>query len=111
EVPGCDRATAPQRRIVDAAAHGSIARVDHAPGLLAGQFAVVVETGGDIVHVHPGLDDPLAGVIGLGASELLLALAQLLGHPQQQIATLRSGHTGPHAVIERTPGSGDRAYR
>ena len=66
---------------------------------LGGKPAVVLETGGGIVHVVLGLDDRLPGVDRLQLRQLRPAGADPLGQPEQDPAALLRGNPSP-AVVE-----------
>ena len=90
----------------DAAGDGVGSGVDDAACIIGGKLAEVVEAVGDIVHVDLGLDVALAGVKGLGTSELGLALTQDRSELEEKVASFAGGHACPDArVIGSTCGS------
>ncbi len=76
---------------------GRVVSVDDAPGVLVGELREVLEAADDVVHVDLSLDEALAGVEGLSAGELVLALDELLRDLQQKLTALRSRSVGPDA--------------
>ena len=65
-VPRRDQRAHADRLVHDPADHVGVAGVDHPAGVLGGDPAVVAEDRDHVVHVVVALDQPLAGVEGLG---------------------------------------------
>jgi hypothetical protein len=74
--------------------------VDHPAGVLGGDPAVVAEDRGDVGHVVPALDQPLAGVLRLREGHGLGVALEQVGGAQEQVAALARGGRGPASLVE-----------
>ena len=109
EVPGRDHAAHADRLADHAGDHRGVARIDQTARILVGDLPEVAEARGDVVHVALGLDQALAGVLRLGAGELVLALGEPVGDAQQEVPALPGRDVGPLAALEGGAGGEDRA--
>src|SRR5699024_2874081 len=99
-VPGGDESAHAHRFVDELRPDGGVARIDDTAGLGVRDATEVVEAVRDVVHVDPGLDDPLPGVVGLRTRELLLPLADGGRGRGQESAALRGGDGRPDAGVE-----------
>ena len=106
-VPGRDQPADPDRLVDDLAARVRDPGLDEAPVVGGGEVAEPAEAVRDVVHVDLGLDDPLPGVVGLGAREPVLVALQQIGDAQQQRPPLGGRDVRPAAVVEGRAGSAD----
>jgi hypothetical protein len=72
-----------------------------------GQAPVVLEAGGDVLHVELGFDDGLAGVGGLERGQFCSAAADDARQPQKDAAPLHGRRARPIARVEGPAGRGN----
>ncbi len=104
-VPWRDQGADTHGLVLDSADHRGAAGIHHPAGILAGELAEVLEAIGDVVHVDFAFHQALARVQRLRAREVILALAQPVGHVDQERAALQRRLAGPFAGVEGCPGS------
>ncbi len=110
-VPRRDQPAHPDRLVDDARDEPGIPRLDQPTGQPLGDAGEVAEAADHVGDVVAGLDDPLAGVEGLGAGDRLDLPFEDVGKPVQERRPLHGGSAGPGARVEGTAGRVDRRDR
>ncbi len=110
-VPRRDQAAHADRLVHHAADHVGVAGVDDPAGVLRGDPPVVAEHGHHVGDVVVALDQPLAGVQGLGPRHGVGVALEQVGDAEQQVAALAGRRRRPGAVVEGVVRRGDGAPR